>query len=38
MSNPTIAWSLMPGSGVEVLTVDGLVVKTSSNMLCSLVG
>ena len=33
-----IAWSLMPGIGVEVFTVDGLLVKTKSSMLRSLVG
>ena len=38
MSVATMAWSLIPGTEEEVLTMDGLLVSTRSRRLLSLVG
>ena len=38
ISVTTMAWSLMPGTEVDVFTIEGLLVKIRSSMLLSLVG
>ena len=38
MSVTIVEWSLMPRIDVEVFTVDGLLVKTKSNIFMSIVG
>ena len=38
MSVTTMAWSLIPGTDVEVFTKEGLFVNTRSSILVSLVG